>query len=280
MKEKTKQFLLSTSFRILISEWKELAKCIVNHSTPLHEKPITNIEELESFDIENLENISLGTSSEDTHILTEKQIYVVLQGPYGAFLKQKISHYAKIARFRLEIYLNGEELFKNKRTNLPLEDQVNEKKLKKINFSDLNAAYAELEQILIEHDNEWAEFIRRWTSTLLEYLERNKLELTEREIKELYDESLATEMLPRFIELSMKLPKKEYSEMSFADYLVLKAHLGIQSSLSRRHLSHEELDILDVLRNFKPQLEQMRAEENELLTHQETKNAEITHFLL
>src|SRR5579864_4249928 len=114
MKEKSKPFFMSTSSRILMSEWKELAKCIVNHSTPLHEKPITNIEELESFDIENLENISLGTSSEDTHILTEKQIQVVLQGPYGAFLKQKLKYYANIARFRLEIYLNGEELFKNK----------------------------------------------------------------------------------------------------------------------------------------------------------------------
>lgn len=263
-----------------MSEWRELAKCIVNHSTPLHEKPITNIEELESFDIENLENISLGTSSEDTHILTEKQIHVVLQGPYGAFVKQKISHYAKIARFRLEIYLNGEELFKNKRTTLPAEDQINEKKLKKINFSDLNTAHTQLEQILIEHDNEWTEFIKKWIGVLLEYLERTKLPFTDRETKELYDESLATEILPRFIELSMALPRKEYTEMSFSDYLILKAHLAIQSSLSRRHLSHEELDILDVLRNFKPQLEEMKTEETELLINQESANDAITHFLL
>lgn len=279
MNETIHFFFLSTQARILISEWKELAKCIISHSTPLHEKPITNLEELENFDIENLENITLGTSSEDTHILSEKQITVALQGPFGAFLNQKIASYAKVARFRLEIHLKSEELFKGKRTTLAAEDQISEKQLKKITFSELTATQKQLEDLVVEHENEWLEFIKNWTETLIEYFKSSNLPLTDREIKDLYDENLATEILPRFSDLSMQLPKKKYPTMAFIDYLILKSHLAIQSSLSRRHLSHEELDILDILRNFKPQFELMKQQEEALLSSQKALTEEVVKFL-
>ena len=260
--------MIGTQARILITEWQAVAKLIAAHSIAAKEKPIANIEDLESFDIDNLENLTFSTADELPNILSEKQIQTSLQGPYGAFLKEKMSAYAKIARLRLEMHLSKEELFKTRRIPIPEAEQIPAKKLEKINLSDLEEKQTALDQLTEEHDQEWRAFIESWTQKLIQYFSQAKLALTEREIKELNDDDIITEVLPRFIEVGLKLPKKDYPEISFSDYLYLKALLTTQSALSRQHLPHDDNEIQQRLKNFKPILSQMEKQEQEMLADQ------------
>lgn len=263
------QPFLGTQTRILLTEWKALAKVIVAHSMAAKDKPITSFADLENFDIENLENLTLATTDEIPHILSEKQINTALQGPFGAAIKQKMAAYAIIARLRLELHLNKEEIFKGKRLTLPPEQQIPEKKLLKLSFSQIDETQTNLDQITEQHDQEWQNFLQRWNEQLLAFLNKSTMPLTEREIKEFKDEDIATELLPRFSDVGLTLPKKNYAHMSFSDYLQLKAQLTVQSSLSRRHLSHTNNDIEQVLKNFSEQLTTMQNQEQQLLERQQ-----------
>jgi hypothetical protein len=264
----------STQARILMAEWVILAKLIMAHSIPAKEKKVVSIEDLESFDIENLENINFGTSEELPHIMAEKNINIAMQGPFGAMLKEKMAVYAAISRVRLEIHVSKEELFKTKRTT-PEEQRIPEKKLEKLSFSLLDELQNQLDELTQQHDQEWQEFIQSWTDALLAFFTQSQLTLTEREVKELKDEDIATELLPRFIEVGLKPPKPSYPQMSCTDYLQLKAFLTIQSALSRQHLPHDDAQIQQKLLGFKSELAKMQKQEQELLAEQKNLSAEI-----
>ncbi len=263
-----------TQARILISEWKALAKLIISHSIPAKEKPILNIEDLESFNIENLEDINFGTSDELPHIMAEKNIQTALQGPFGAMIKDKMAAYARLTRVRLEIHLCKEELFKNKRAK-PEAEQIPEKKLEKLNFSLLDNMQHQLDELSEQHNEQWREFIQHWTEILIDFFAESKLLLTEREIRELQDEDVATDILPRFIEVGLKLPQKDYKQMNCADYLYLKMLLTTQSALSRQHLAHDDAQIQQKLQGFKPQLAKMQKEEQKILEEQKNQSSTI-----
>ena len=192
--------MIGTQARILITEWQAVAKLIAAHSIPAKEKPIANIEDLENFDIDSLENLTFSTADELPNILSEKQIQTTLQGPYGSFIKEKMHAYARLARLRLEMHLSKDELFKSRRIPIPESEQIPAKKLEKINLSDLEEKQKQLDQLAEEHDREWKEFIESWTQKLVQYFSQSNLALTEREIKELNDDDIITEVLPRFIE--------------------------------------------------------------------------------
>lgn len=257
-----------TQARILITEWHALAKVIVAHSTPAKEKRITNLEELESFDIENLENLTFSTADELPNILAEKNIQTALKGPFGGFIKEKLTAYSRIARFRLEIHLSKEELFKNKRVTLPEAQSIPLKKLEKLNFSQLDQIQNDLGTLTEAHDQEWQEFLQQWLEKLIQFFAKTNVLLTEREIKELRDEDIVTELLPRFVEIGIKLPQKTYPSMSFTEYLNLKALLTTQSALSRQHLPHGESEIQQKLQNFQSEFTQMQNQEQQLLEDQ------------
>lgn len=266
---KAPSLFLGTQTRILLSEWKALAKIIVAHTTLVKEKPITNIEELESFDIDNLENLTFMTPSEAPHILSEKQIRSVLQGPFGVIVKQFMSAYAEISRYRLELHLSKEDLFKTKRATLSTEHQIPSQRLVNLTFAKLEESQLQLDDLTSTHEQEWQNFIQKWSDELIKFLIKGKAIITEREINELQTEELANDIIPRFIELSMKLPKSEYPSMSFTEYLQLKAHLAVQSALSRQHLPHTEADLQEVLKNFKSSFNSMQQQEKQLQTQQQ-----------
>lgn len=267
--------MIGTQARILITEWQAVAKLMVAHSVPAKEKPIANIEDLENFDIDSLENLTFSTADELPNILSEKQIQTTLQGPFGSSIKIKLSAYAKIARLRLEMHLNKDELFKTRRIPIPEAEQIPLKKLEKITVSDLEKKQTQLDQLTEEHDQEWKGFIENWTLRLVQYFSQSSLALTEREIKELNDDDIITEVLPRFIEVGLKLPKKDYPEISFTDYLYLKALLTTQSALSRQHLPHDDHEIQQRLKNFRPIMAQMEKQEQEMLAEQKNLTSAI-----
>ncbi len=263
-----------TQARILISEWKALAKLIISHSIPAKEKPILNIEDLESFDIANLEDINFGVPDELPHIMAEKNIQTALQGPFGGLIKDKMAAYARLTQVRLEIHLSKEELFKNKRAK-PEAERIPEKKLEKLNFSLLDNIQHQLDELSEQHNEQLREFIQRWTEILIDFFAESKLLLTEREITELQDEDVATDLLPRFIEVGLKLPQKDYKQMNCADYLYLKMLLTTQSALSRQHLPHDDAQIQQKLQGFKPQLAKMQKEEQKILEEQKNQSSTI-----
>ncbi len=269
-----------TQARILITEWKGLAKCIMDHSIPAKDRPINQIDDLENFDIENLENINFSTADELPNIIPEKNIRVALQGPYGGMIQQKMAAYAKVARLRLEIHLSKEELFKINRAILPEDQKIPIKKMEKFDFTQLDNIQNQLDSAVLEHNLEWGEFIEEWTNQLLEYLVQSQLAMTDREVKDLHEEELASELLPRFLDLGMKLPQKDYPQMTFSDYLLLKAMLLVQSSLSRRHLEHTDVQIQKKLQGFQANLEQMREQERQLLKiHQDQTDLIVSPFI-
>lgn len=272
--QRSRRFL-GTQARILMTEWKALAKLIVAHSTSAKDKPITNLEELENFDIENLENITFSTADEFPNVLAEKHIQTALQGPFGAMIKEKMTAYAKISRLRLEIHLSKEDLFKGRRIVQPEEEQIPAKKLEKLSFVQLDKIQSELDTLTEKHDQEWQNFIQKWNEELINFFIQSNLGLTEREIKEIKDEDISTELLPRFIEIGMKLPRKDYSQMSFTDYLSLKALLAAQSALSRQHLAHGESEIQPVLQGFQVKFALMQKQEQELLEEQKKLTLEV-----
>lgn len=264
---------------ILITEWEPLAKLIVTHSTPTKDKQVTNFEDLESFDIENLEDITFSTGDELPHILAEKNIKLALQGPFGSMIKEKMAAYAKICRFRLELHLNKEELFKNKRAAQPEQGQISTKKLESLSFTQLDKIQNDLGALAQQNNQEWENFLEEWTSHLLDFFVNAQLVLTEREIKDLKNEDISSELLPRFIDVGMELPQKEYSEISCCDYLYLKSMLTLQSSLSRRHLSHKYTEIQKILEGFKSEFAQMKKEERQLLENQKKQTTAILSSL-
>lgn len=257
-----------TQARILMTEWKAIAKCIIAHSVPAKEKPIVSIDDLENFDIENLENINFAAADELPNILDEKNIQIALQGPFGGMLRDKLAAYAKISRWRLEIHLSREELFKSKRTTSSEPNIFTEKKLEKCSSNQLDEIQVQLDSLTDEHEAVWIQFIHDWTQRLIHFLSESNLRMTEREINELRHEDIPSELLPRFIEVSLKLPKQDYSQMTFVDYLYLKGLLTLQSALSRQHLPHDDALLAKKLQPFEPELAQMRTEEQNLLTMQ------------
>jgi hypothetical protein len=261
--------MFGTQARILMTEWKALAKLIIAHSAIVKEKPIANIEDLENFDIENLENLTFSTTNDLPDVLTQKQVQTALQGPFGALLKDKMAAYAKIARLRLEIHLAKEELFKNKRAVKPESEQISAKKLDKLSVEQLDLIQHNLDMLTEQHDQEWREFIHHWSEQLLNFLNESRTGLTEREIDEFYHEETSTALLPRFIELGLKLPQKEYPQMSCVDYLHLKAILMIQSALSRQHLPHDDSEIQLKLKNFKSDFSDMEKQEQQARADQQ-----------
>jgi hypothetical protein len=272
--EPTTPPFFGTQARILISEWKALAKLIISHSIPAKEKPILNIEDLESFDIENLENINFGIADELPHIMAEKNIQTALQGPFGGMIRDKMAAYARLTRVRLEIHLSKEELFKNKRAK-PEAERIPEKKLEKLNFSLLDEMQHQLDELTEQHNEQWREFIQHWTEMLIDFFAESKLLLTEREVKELQDEDVTTDLLPRFIEVGLKLPQKDYKQMNCADYLYLKMLLTTQSALSRQHLAHDDAQIQQKLQGFKSQLTKMQKEEQTILEEQKKQSTAV-----
>lgn len=267
--------ILGTHLRIFATEWKTLAKLIVEHSISAKEKPITMIEELENFDIENLENITFSTTEEIPHILSEKQILTIFQGPFGAMFKDKIAAYAQISRFRLEIHFSKDEMFKDKRASIPEADKIPSKLIEKFNFEKLDDIQEQLDQLSETHNQECKDFITEWTEKLLNFLEKAHLALTEREIKELQNEDIITELLPRFIEVGLKVPIPTPSQINFSDYLFLKAVLTAQSALSRQHLPHDDREIQQKLQGFKTNLIQMRKQEQQLLQKQKHETEQL-----
>ncbi len=237
------------------------------HSLASKDKSITKIEDLESFDIENLENITFSTEDELPNILTEKQVQTALQGPFGFFIREKMTAYARITRFRLEVHLSKDELFKDKRIVLSDDEKIPSKKIEKMSFDKLDQIQHELNDLTETHHQEWQNFIEEWTHQLLNFFHKLHASLTEREITELQSEDIATELLPRFIEVGIKLPQK-YPQMSFSDYLFLKALLIMQSALSRQHLPHDDNELQQKLKGFKNEFAQMAKQEQQLREEQ------------
>ncbi|MBS0351079.1 MAG: hypothetical protein JSR33_07830 [Proteobacteria bacterium] len=271
---------LGTQSRILITEWQGLAKIIVAHSVPSQEKVITNIEDLESFDIENLENITFSTGDEIPNILTEKHLNAALQGPYHGFILDKMRAYAYVARFRLELHLQKEEIFKNKRAVLDQSEQIPAKKLTKLTADQLDQMQSDLDQLTEQHDQQWRELINEWSDQLLSYFQQSQVSLTEREINGMKEEDVAAEILPRFIEIGLKLPEKDYSTLSCADYLYLKTLLTLQSALSRQHQVHELKDIEEKIKKYKTVWGEIEKHEKALLSQQLKTTEEVISFLM
>lgn len=246
---------LLTYTKITLSDFKILANLITNHSKLVKEA---------ARETESQEAIE----SKQPRMLTDREILDALNGPLGIFFKDKIMAYSTIARVRLELTISKEELFKEHRQQ-PEEYKINKKYLENLTLSEVSEIQNHLDELSENHYEQWHEKLNEWQQLILKKLETLGITLSIVEIQEFLGKEPISELLDRFTDLKIELPKTKKEAMNYSNYLKYKTNIAVFSSLSRQHLSYEEKDINRILKNLKSVFDQIRQEQEQLTKTQE-----------
>lgn len=249
MAKKESDYFIGTYAKIILSDWPMLAELVSVHTQLIKHAPEQE-KEVQQF-----------------NLLSERQITDAIKGPYQAFFKQKMIAYAAISRLQLELTVEKEEVFKEKRTP-PETKELPKKLVEKFSFSDLDNIRSELDQLTSEHDQQWKEYIQQWQGKILSRINEIGITLTEIEIKEFKDQEPISELYDRFVNLHIELPKTKKNAMNFQKYFTYKIYLIIHSALSRQHRPHQQEDIKKILKLLKSDLDAIRKEEKQILADQ------------
>lgn len=250
---------LLTYAKITLSDFKVLANLISEHSKLVKETARETEEE----------------ESDSAHrILSDREILDALNGPLQKFFKDKLIAYSTIARVRLELTISKEELFKEYREQ-PQEFKLNKKYLENLTLSDISDMHNKLDQLCEEHYAKWQEKLAQWQQAILKKLDEKNISLSIIEIQEFQGKEPISELLDRFTDLKIELPKTKKREMNYSDYLKYKTNIAILSALSRQHLSHEEKEINKVLKSLKSVFDTIHQEENQLIKSQEQETQKM-----
>lgn len=256
--------IISTYARTLLSDWPVLASLIVKHSTP-----VKQVMQQSESDI---------SSSPD--ILTEQQIREALNGPYQNFFKDKFKAYATIMRLQTELNIQKEESLKEglepaaagatgEATKIP--PQL----LAKTTLQDLQNLQRQLDELTLEHNQQWEESLEGWSYAIINHLTSSGMPLSDFEITEILDKEPISELMARTIELKIELVKYKTDEMNFERYLAIKAQIAIQNGLSRQHKPHGPHEIKHILKNLKSDFASIHREEKNLFAEQQAATEQI-----
>ncbi len=257
MTDKKQDHFIDTSARIIFSDWKILANIAVKHSTSVKDMLQANAEESSPFTI-----------------LSDTQVAEALAGPFGHFFKQKMSAYARISRMQMELNISKEDVFKGKRAPHAEAKALPKKQIDKFTLADVENIQNKLDTLTNEHITQWEEQLSLWKQQLVEQLTQQDQALSDIEIKEINDPEPLSELLDRFTNLSVELPKVKKGDVTFTSYLTYKAQLAIHSSLSRKQLPHQADDIKKVLKKLKAFFDQVQKQEQALIEQQQTETDE------
>lgn len=251
---------LLTYAKITLSDFKVLANLISEHSKLVKETARETEEE---------------ESDDSAHrILSDREILDALNGPLQKFFKDKLIAYSTIARVRLELTISKEELFKEYREQ-PQEFKLNKKYLENITLSDISDIQNKLDQLCEEHYEKWQEKLAQWQQAILKKLDEKNITLSIIEIQEFQGKEPLSELLDRFTDLKIELPKTKKREMNYSDYLKYKTDIAILSALSRQHLPHEEKEINKILKSLKSVFDSITQEVNQLIKSQEKETQKM-----
>ena len=249
-------YYLTTYTRAVLSDWQVLAGVIVQHT-------------------QLLEDVKKNGDKPPVipNLLTDQHITDSLNGPYSAFVSQKMRAYAAIGRLKSEHIIQENELFKEGSSN-PIESQLSPQFLSSYSLANLNAMQKQLNQLTAQHHSQWVDNHIQWNEAVAQALGNAGISLSEIEYNGLCDDEPISELLDRFIELKLELPKSRSNTDTFDGYLTLKAYLAVQSSLSRNQKSSTPDEVNKVLKSLKSLFNDMEKQQQKLLSTQlgETNN--------
>lgn len=208
------------------------------------------------------------TSLSVSPALSDQQMDDAFNGPFQSFFKLHLTAYANIAKMNTALTLVKEDYFKET-------EHLNEKVfaipgalLEKTEFSTLKKIRDELDAATKLHDTQWETEIKNWITWLLDFLQKNNIQLSDLELQEFSMNQPLSELHDRFIDLKLNLPKLSKSDFNFQQYFTVKIMLAIQSALNRTQQPHTEKDIEQQLKLLGPILKKIDKTEKALLQTQ------------
>ena len=203
-----------------------------------------------------------------TKILLTDQVNDILSGPYAQFIKHKLSAYSKVLRMKVVLQINTDDTFKLARKTNSLTTDIPEKFLKKFDKAKLKEIDKSLDALCEQHYQQLIDFFNQAAQQLMQALRANNVEFNVLEIAEFSEQVPLRELLNRFTELNLTPPKNKNEDFSFCDYLKLRAHLAIHSSLSRQHQDNTPEAIKPYFKKLNSCFKKIRDDEQKLLNTQ------------
>ena len=240
MPQATPQLFFSTYARTLISDWQIVKQWIQQHS-------ISALKEQHH-------------AEETPPILNQEQLDEVSSGPYHTLIKNIYAAYAKIIYARQQLKMFTDEAFKDFQESH--NSKLSDKQLEKIKASNLTDMQKALSSSFSEQTKAWETVIEQWQHAILSLISQYQITDREREEYTAYDP--LSEILDRFKDLNLEVPKPNKKSMNFSTYLHLKTYLLIYSALSRQHMPHSQTDINAALKPLKNILSQIHQQDREL----------------
>jgi len=250
-KEKSTQpFPLGTYARMIIQDWQSLSQFIIKHAKRLQEQH--------------------QSTSTETKNLQESQIDEVLNGPYHD-LVQSYYHAISLLMFaNYTIKVADDDTFKT--VKLPeniTQKTIPTKYLDQLTPQTLEQVRATLETRFQEHKQQWLECVEMWRTDISIHFTQCQITLSEDEMQTLVADEPISELLERFVERQLTMPKQKQPRYTFADYFHLKIIVITQSALSRQQLPHTQKDMDAVVKKFKGCLSEIKQKEKSLSKEQQ-----------
>jgi hypothetical protein len=250
-------FFFSTYARTLISDWPLVKAWIKKHA------------------VSSLKEQHAQSDGSAPDLLTEDQLYEIIRGPYQELIIHTYSAYAKIVYARQQHKMFNDDTFKDfSKTNKPTFTEKQSKQIAALDFKNMQEKLTELFQ---QHTDQWELIISQWKEEIVKQLQIHSL--TDMEIREFHAFDPLGELINRFKDLNLGMPKLKNNQMNFADFLTLKSYLTVHSALSRQHAPNTMADIQTALKPLKPLFDQIRKQEQQLHEQQRAANEAVAEPL-
>ena len=255
--------ILSSYAKLSLSQWQVLADLIRDYSTPT--KAQGSEAELDT-------NIAPNTQQQTLEI---KQINDAIDGPMQAFFRDKISAYASLSQVKMALKIASDDNFKENLSPSNIPVLLEPKQLGNIDTDTLDITQQQLDQLTTEHKLQWQQHFADWSTLVAQKINAVGLNLNMIEIAELQTLEPMSELWERYLTLNLERPKINQATMDYQQYLMLKSHLAIYSSLSRQHQPHQKKDIHTYIKQLSKDLNAIHDAEKQLIKTQaeETKEA-------
>lgn len=250
--------IVTTSAKVFLNDWVALRDIINEHVTLIKEAA----------------NADAALANPATALFSDQQMDDALNGPYQAFIKQKLSAYAKIARVRLKLTVDQDENLraeKHPEQDNPALDAL----IENISTNDLDNMQSELDELTKAHHAMWQSQLSEWKNHLAHDIQQKNVLLSDLEMKELEDQEPASELLNRLIDLKIELPKKINRANNYKHYYTLKTKLAVFNALSRQHKPHTNADIEAITKTLKPSFNDIENAETALVNAQRLETEAI-----
>ena len=253
MSKQQSDYFVNTYARAMLTDWRPLAKVMQQHTELL---------------IESTHKESENDAAQP-QIINRRQFDDAIHGPLASFFRHIISAYALVGRFQLEFNIKDNDVFKGKRINLDELPKIPETVMLNVTIGQIDEMRRELDQMTDQFYQQWMELQDAWKNAITQALEEQNITLAVLEITELQGREPMSELLDRFTDLKIDLPKFDKEKMSWQTYLQLKTIVVIHSALSRNQLQHDTQAINKTLKQIKSVFADIDRQEKQLNQEQQ-----------